>query len=625
MSNVKGNDIDDLFKRASDQYPLRTDSADWNKLAADLDKDRSLIIPPANTEGGGKRKRRRFFWLFLLLPLGGIGYYAVQSSKQSQATVQHGAPETSAKAGGDQAGTAQAVPSGKGSNPQDAASAGTPAPESGVNKPTTESGKNAPANESGQKSTTPETGKNLPASESGQKSTTPETGKNTPAPESTGKTPATAGAPSGTPASVGTASRKQAPAGTPSGTSVRETPATPASVYSADQKDNSARKNHTNENARKNHKGESNSQINPSVLASHPPTGSGLSGGQTINRQLTNRSSTEGQITGKRKRKSQVTGQPGSEEQGAVGRTTADVSSNGRQTTPTSGIGKQTNGIPIDKAKQKSGTPPGVVAQENTTPSDLTLGNRGTTTEERDLSLSALKSSRARTSGDVSLNIPVNAKPITVAAKDSSGLKKGTKNKKESFFYAGLIVAPDLSTIKMQSVKGVGTTFGILLGYQFNRRWAVETGVYLDRKKYYSDAEYFNKKNTPGLNGVDLVSLTGVCNMVEIPVNLRYNISNGSRTKWFATTGLSTYLMSRENYTFSIDRNNPWDETWEYHKHYNNWFSIINLSLGFEQKLGKIGNLRIEPYARIPLSGIGTGSLPIMSAGLNIGITRRIW
>src|ERR1700712_3558631 len=88
MSNVKGNDIDDLFKRAAEQYPLRTDSADWNKLAADLDKDRSLIIPPANAGGGDKRKRRRFFWLFLLLPLGGIGYYAVQSSRQSPATAQ---------------------------------------------------------------------------------------------------------------------------------------------------------------------------------------------------------------------------------------------------------------------------------------------------------------------------------------------------------------------------------------------------------------------------------------------------------------------------------------------------------------------------------------------------------
>jgi hypothetical protein len=54
-------------------------------------------------------------------------------------------------------------------------------------------------------------------------------------------------------------------------------------------------------------------------------------------------------------------------------------------------------------------------------------------------------------------------------------------------------------------------------------------------------------------------------------------------------------------------------------------FSIINLSAGFEQRLGKVGNLRVEPYVRIPLGGIGTGSLPILSAGVNVGFTRRLW
>jgi len=243
--------------------------------------------------------------------------------------------------------------------------------------------------------------------------------------------------------------------------------------------------------------------------------------------------------------------------------------------------------------------------------------------------LSKLNWQRARIGDGVALNVTVKAANTTTTAKDSSSAKavskKNNKDKKQSFFYAGLIVAPDLSTIKFQSVKGVGTTFGILLGYQFNRKWAVETGAYLDRKKYYSDAEYFNKKNAPQLNGYDLVNLDGVCNMVEIPVNLRYNLSSGEKTKWFATAGLSTYLMSRETYTFVIDPNNPWSKTWAYPSHSKNWFSILNLSIGYEQKLGKIGNLRLEPYLRVPLSGVGTGSLPIMSAGLNIGITRKLW
>jgi len=245
---------------------------------------------------------------------------------------------------------------------------------------------------------------------------------------------------------------------------------------------------------------------------------------------------------------------------------------------------------------------------------------------DRDLSLSALKSPRARTTGDINLTVTVAARNSPVTVKDSSGAKKNVqaKNKKESFFYAGLIVAPDLSTVKMQSVKGVGTTFGVLLGYQFNRRWAVETGAYLDHKKYYTDGEYFKQKNTNP--SYKLLNVDGYCNMWEIPINVRYNLSSGPTTKWFAAAGVSTYLMTRENYISKIQTGTwTYDSPWDIKKPSQYWFSVVNLSVGFEQKIGRIGNLRLEPYLRIPLKGMGTGSLPIMSAGLNIGITRRIW
>ena len=114
--------------------------------------------------------------------------------------------------------------------------------------------------------------------------------------------------------------------------------------------------------------------------------------------------------------------------------------------------------------------------------------------------------------------------------------------------------------------------------------------------------------------------------MWEIPLNIRYNFSKSERMKWFATAGLSTYLMSREYYDFNETGGGAlWGGSWDIRKPSQNWFSIVNISAGFEQHIGKIGNLRIEPYLRLPLSGIGTGRLPIMSAGLNIGITHQLW
>jgi hypothetical protein len=217
---------------------------------------------------------------------------------------------------------------------------------------------------------------------------------------------------------------------------------------------------------------------------------------------------------------------------------------------------------------------------------------------------------------------------VDVVASKAAQDKKAPQDKKppvakHSHGYIGVFGAPDFSTVRFQTMKGVGTTYGVLLGYSFNERWAVESGLSLDMKRYYTAGEYF-KKEMP--SGYTLLNVDGSCNMLEIPVNVRYNFSTGSRMKWFATAGLSTYLMSKENYNYQYsDGWSTGDSNWSIHKPSQYWFSIVNVSAGFEQRMGKIGNLRLEPYARIPLSGIGTGKLPIVSAGLNIGLVRTLW
>lgn len=57
------NDMDELFNKAGRDYPLKTDNADWEKVAGMLQGPESVQLPTA------KKKWRRFGWL-LLLPLG---------------------------------------------------------------------------------------------------------------------------------------------------------------------------------------------------------------------------------------------------------------------------------------------------------------------------------------------------------------------------------------------------------------------------------------------------------------------------------------------------------------------------------------------------------------------------
>jgi hypothetical protein len=262
-------------------------------------------------------------------------------------------------------------------------------------------------------------------------------------------------------------------------------------------------------------------------------------------------------------------------------------------------------------------------------PADLssgtgTTGTTGTHQPGSDgLPFTLIDLRRAPTSDPWQLDVDVKAPPKMSMTKQQASPKA-----KSSFLYAGVIVAPDASMVKMQSVKGVGSTFGILLGYAFNKHWSVETGMYLDRKKYYTTGEYFDTEKVGVPTGSNILNVNGTCTMWEIPLSLRYNFNPEGRLHWFATAGFSTYLMTGEKYTYEYAY--PWsswgrDSSWNIKKPSQYPFSVINLSVGLEQRLGKIGFLRIEPYAKLPLTGMGTGKLPIMSTGVNIGFVRPLW
>ncbi len=107
--------------------------------------------------------------------------------------------------------------------------------------------------------------------------------------------------------------------------------------------------------------------------------------------------------------------------------------------------------------------------------------------------------------------------------------------------------------------------------------------------------------------------------MFEIPLDFRYDFAFGKNHGFFARAGLSSYLNMKENYAFL------YADTTSRNKSFNgpsNIFSIIQLSAGYEYAIGEKTKIRIEPYIKIPLAGVGTGSMPISSAGIYFGITR---
>ena len=203
-------------------------------------------------------------------------------------------------------------------------------------------------------------------------------------------------------------------------------------------------------------------------------------------------------------------------------------------------------------------------------------------------------------------------------------VKQKPRNNNERGFYAGIICGVDMSSIRFQSAKN-GTTMGFVIGYAFNKKWSIESGLLWDTKRVYDNGSYFDPPGYTPTNGVTIVAVNGKSRLYELPINMKYTIIPGKHSL-FTTAGLSSYLMRWENYDYEYLQNNqPGGHNYlSYTKETKNWFSVVNLSMGYTHKLGGNGSIRVEPYLKLPLKNLGTANMPIMSTGLNIGFTKPL-
>lgn len=220
---------------------------------------------------------------------------------------------------------------------------------------------------------------------------------------------------------------------------------------------------------------------------------------------------------------------------------------------------------------------------------------------------------------------PIEIKPIqskTIATAEKEALKKNIQlNKKNNLsVYYGLTAGVELNEVKNQPMKKPSYNFGFALGLQLNHQIAIESGLVLSQKKYFSEGKYFTPK--PGIMPSDMIvnSLNGSCTIIELPLVIKYNLSKKSNTI-FGKVGLSSYLLTKESNQYQAIVNGQKVEVNSTYKDATFYStSNINLSLGYQHNIGKQLNFRVEPYVQIPIKGVGIGSLPVTTIGVRIGI-----
>lgn len=191
-----------------------------------------------------------------------------------------------------------------------------------------------------------------------------------------------------------------------------------------------------------------------------------------------------------------------------------------------------------------------------------------------------------------------------------------TKSKSKPSFYVGIGYSPDFSTVGIGNFVAPGSRWKAIVEIGISNRFLLNTGIVFVNNQYEAYGEDYHAPSRYWRKGTVAEKAYGECKMIDIPLNLRYNLFNRNNHQLFISGGASTYFLLKEDYYFDYEQDDPdlpdhWgtDEMTVYP------FGIVNISIGYQYQFGRKGALQIEPFIKIPTTGIGWGNVNLHTIG----------
>lgn len=204
----------------------------------------------------------------------------------------------------------------------------------------------------------------------------------------------------------------------------------------------------------------------------------------------------------------------------------------------------------------------------------------------------------------------IGSKPeVYQKQKDEKGLER---------FKIRVSFSPDFSATRWPAFDKPGALLGAGLDYAISNRLYVQSGLIWSRKVYKTAGDEYTAPADFWYYNASPEYALGQCAVMEIPINLRYDIITKPKHKIFISSGLSSYVMLSEDYEFFYKENYYQPTMYSIQNSGTHFMSIFNVSFGVEYWLNPELAVQAEPLARIPLEGIGYGKVNLLTKGLNI-------
>ena len=188
-----------------------------------------------------------------------------------------------------------------------------------------------------------------------------------------------------------------------------------------------------------------------------------------------------------------------------------------------------------------------------------------------------------------------------------------------------VMAAPDISTSNMNVDTKVSSNIGVLATYAITNKISVTTGAIYSRKLY----------NYGGVGSAGTAYMKNAwqvdadCIVLDVPLNVNYTFLKRRNFSVGVNSGLSSYFMLNEKYKYLTGPQGGTQKVSELEiKNQNQHiFGVANLSLSFERRITNALSFGVQPFIKLPLTGIGNGNARLKSTGvafsLNLGLFPR--
>jgi hypothetical protein len=189
-------------------------------------------------------------------------------------------------------------------------------------------------------------------------------------------------------------------------------------------------------------------------------------------------------------------------------------------------------------------------------------------------------------------------------------------------FALTIIAAPELNGMNAVKQSNTGGNFGLLFSAGIFKKLTVTTGASYSIKPY---AVGFSSYHTAYKFKTAPETITADCRLLDIPLNVDYQVYSRGQNKISLGTGVSSYIMLHESYNYSYaDPATTGPTYYAVKKPGKYMFSIMNLQATYQRQINSKFGLSVQPYLKLPLSDIGYSEVKLQTVGVAVGLSWNI-